>query len=124
MRGRRFIILLGSARSNGPGISLSSATVSAGAAIGTTVGTLSVNGGVGTYTFTLTSNPGGLFAISGSDLNVAAALTAGSDAITIQADNGAGSVITQPFLVTVVPVSGPTLDFSNPANVQLFPGAT
>jgi len=62
---------------------------------------LSVNGGVGSYTFSLTSNPGGLFAISGNNLNVAAALSAGSDAITIQANNGAGSIITQPFLITV-----------------------
>lgn len=103
MRGHRFINLLGKTRSNGPSIALSSATVPSTASIGTTVGALSVVGGVGSYTFTLTSNPGGLFAISGSNLNVAAALSAGSDAITIKADNGAGSVVIQPFLITVTP---------------------
>ena len=107
MRGGRFINLFGgsSAPSITRGIQLSNATVSAGAAVGTTVGVLSVVGGTGTYTFTLTSNPGDLFAISGDDLNVAAALAAGSDAITVHADNGAGSTFTQPFLITVTPVN-------------------
>lgn len=82
-------------------IALSSSTVADTAAIGTVIGNMSVVGGTGVYTFTLTSNPGGLFSIVGSSLQVAAALTAGSDAISIQANNGAGSVITQPFLITV-----------------------
>lgn len=86
--------------SGGPVLNLSGSSVADTASVGTTVGTLSVSGGSGTYTFTLTSNPGSLFSISGSALQVAASLSAGSDAITIKADNGAGSVITQPFLIT------------------------
>lgn len=87
--------------SSGPSIQLSSATVADTASIGTVVGLLSVVGGTGTYTFTLTSNPGGLFSITTNQLKVAAALTAGSDPITVHADNGAGSVLNRAFLITV-----------------------
>jgi hypothetical protein len=72
------------------------------ASIGTVVGTLSVVGGLAPYTFSLTSNPGGLYSIAGNQLKVAAALTAGINAITIQAYNGVG----QPhMLATIVTVS-------------------
>ncbi len=84
---------------------LSAATIPSTATVGTNVGTLSVTGGSGSYTYTFTSNPGGLFAIATAALNVGAALTQGSDAITIQANNGAGSIITQPFLITVTGTS-------------------
>ncbi|WP_154072527.1 hypothetical protein [Bradyrhizobium erythrophlei] len=113
----------GSIGGGGPRISLSSSTVSSAATIGTTVGTLSVLHGTGTYTFTLASNPGGLFAISGSNLNVAAALSAGSDAISINANNGAGSSITQPFLITVTPTGGPValaMDMSDFRNTYIL----
>lgn len=123
MRGHRFLNLLGKTRGSGPSIALSSATVPSTASIGTTVGALSVVGGVGTYTFTLTSNPGGLFAISGSNLNVAAALSVGSDAITIKADNGAGGVIVQPFLITVTPPVGTValaMDMSDFRNIYIL----
>jgi hypothetical protein len=83
-------------------IQLSSATVLSTATVGTTIGVLSVLNGSGSYTYTLTSNPGGLFSISGSNLNVAAALSVGSDPITIHADNGAGSVLNMAFLITVI----------------------
>jgi hypothetical protein len=89
----------------GPLIVLSSATVADTASVGATVGTLSVSGGSGTYTFTLTSNPSSLFAISGTSLNVAAALSAGSDAITVHADNGAGSVLNRALIITVTHTS-------------------
>jgi hypothetical protein len=92
----------------GPAIVLSSATVPAAATVGTVIGTLSVIGGTGTYTYTFTSNPGSLFSITGNSLKVAAALTAGSDAITIHADNGAGSVLNQPLLITVTGAYVPT----------------
>lgn len=82
-------------------IQLSASTVSNTATAGTVIGTLSVLNGSGSYTFSLSSNPGSLFSISGSSLQVAAALTVGSDAITIKADNGAGSVLSAPFLITV-----------------------
>jgi len=92
--------------SSGPTIHLSASTIADTAAVGDTVGVLSVLGGTGSYTFTLTSNPGLLFSIAGSALKVAAALTAGSDAITVQADNGAGSVVTRAFLITVTHSAG------------------
>ena len=82
-------------------IQLSASTVVSNAAIGTTIGTLSVFNGSGTYTYTLTSNPGSLFSISGSSLQVAASLSPGSDPITVHADNGAGSVLNATFLITV-----------------------
>jgi hypothetical protein len=97
----------------GATIQLSSATVADTATIGTVIGALSVVGGTGSYIFTLTSNPGGLFSISGSNLQVAAALTAGSDAITVHADNGAGSVLNRALLITVTHVGAyvPTFEF-------------
>jgi hypothetical protein len=82
-------------------IKLSAATVLDNATIGAVIGALSVQNGSGTYTYTLTSNPGGLFAIATANLTVGAALSVGSDAITIHADNGAGSVLNAPFLITV-----------------------
>lgn len=92
----------------GPVLSLSAATALDSATIGTVIGTLTVTGGTGAYTFTLTSNPGGLFSITTNQLKVAAALTAGSDPITIKADNGAGSVVTRAFLITVTPAGSGT----------------
>lgn len=84
-----------------PSILLSNASVASTASIGDTIGTLSVVGGTGTYTFTLTSNPGTLFAIDTPRLKVGAVLSAGSKTITVHADNGAGSVISQSFSITV-----------------------
>lgn len=103
---------------SGPTIVLSNNTISSTASIGTTVGTLSVVGGTGSYTFTLTSNPGSLYVISGSNLNVAAALTTGSDPITIKADNGAGGVITQPFTIVVASACSNSMNFSQACNSQ------
>ena len=84
-------------------IVLSNNVINASAVPGSLVGVLSVIGGSGTYTYTLTSNPGGYFAISGSNLNPALTVTAGTYPITIQANNGAGSIITMPFIVYVTP---------------------
>lgn len=95
---------------SGPHIVLSSSTVAAAATVGTVIGTLSVQGGTGTYTFTLTSNPGTLFSIATASLQVAAALTAGSDPITVHADNGAGSVVNTSFLITVTGAFVPTFE--------------
>lgn len=85
-------------------IQLSNVTIPGTATIGTTIGALSVLNGSGSYTYTLTSNPGGLFAISGANLNVAASLSPGSFPITVHADNGAGSVLDMTFLITVTGV--------------------
>lgn len=93
-------------------IQLSAAVIASNATVGTTIGALSVLNGSGTYTYTLTSNPGGLFSISVANLQVGAALSAGSDAITVHADNGAGSVLNGVFLITVLNSAyAPTFEF-------------
>ena len=74
--------------------------------VGKLVGTLSVQNGWGTYTFTLTSNPGGKYQIVGNQLQVAAPLTAGTDTITIHADNGAGDILNLTTTVTVRGLAG------------------
>ena len=65
------------------------------------MGVLSTYNTTGTYTWSLTSNPGGLFSISGSNLNVAAALTVGSKPITVQASGGVPTPLTQTFNIIV-----------------------
>lgn len=80
---------------------LSASTVVDTAVVDSTVGALSVAGGSGSYTYTLTSDPSGLFSISVADLKTAAALTAGSYSITVQADNGVDTPISRVFLITV-----------------------
>lgn len=88
-------------------INLSNASFPENSALNTVIGTLSVSGGSGSYTFTLTSNPGTLFNISGSSLRVTSTtIAAGSYPVTIQADNGAGSVVSKSFLLTATAVSG------------------
>ncbi|MGJ4888942.1 hypothetical protein ACQR1Y_12150 [Bradyrhizobium sp. HKCCYLRH3099] len=83
-----------------PLLNLSAASFAANASIGTAVGALSVSRGIGSYTYSLTSNPGSLFAISGSTLQVNnASIAAGSYPVTIQANNGAGSIVTRSFLL-------------------------
>jgi hypothetical protein len=98
-------------------LNLSAATIASTAATSTLIGNFSVANGTGTYTFSLTSNPGGLFAVSSTGVlsNAISPLTPGSDPITAKADNGAGSVISSPFLITVIASAGftPKLDFSN-----------
>lgn len=102
----------------GPGITLnlSAATVTSGSATATIIGNFSVVNGTGSYTYTLPSNPGTLFGINGTSLTLLVSnLSAGSDPITAQADNGAGSVVTRGFIITVFPnpASAPSLNFSN-----------
>lgn len=92
----------------GPTIQLSSATISDTASIGDLVGTLSVSGGSGSYTYTLTDDAGGLFAIDAAAVEAAAALTAGSYSITVQADNGVDTPISRAFLITVTESAGVT----------------
>jgi hypothetical protein len=79
---------------------LSSTVIADTASIGTVVGNLSVTRGKDNFIFTVTSDPGPLFIIAGSSLEVAAALTAGFYAIAIQANNGV-NIISQSFLITV-----------------------
>ena len=103
-------------------IQLSSATIAENASVGAVVGTLSVTNGSGTYTYTLTSNPGTLYAIDGGNLEVADTLSVGSDAITIEADNGVDTPISRAFLITVTAAAGgaPSMQFDDTANSQLL----
>lgn len=88
-------------------LNLSNSSFPENSALNTVIGTLSVSGGTGSYTFTLTSNPGTLFNISGSSLRVTSTtIAAGSYPVTIQADNGAGSVISKAFLLTATAAAG------------------
>ena len=103
-KGKRWIYL-GSIGASAT-LNLSISTISEDAIVGDLVGTLSVSGGTGIYTYSLTSNPGSLFAIDGDLLEVDDTLTAGSVSITVEADNGAGSVVSSAFLITVTPVGG------------------
>ena len=88
-----------------PTVILSNALVAKSASVGFTIGTLSISGGSGSYSYALTSNPGSLFAISGSNLNVAAALTGGTVTISVQATGGSPSPVTQNFTITVAALS-------------------
>jgi hypothetical protein len=92
---------------HGTSIGLSASSFPENSALNTVIGALSVSGGTGTYTYTFTSNPGTLFNISGSNLRVTSTtIAAGSYPVTIQADNGAGSVVTRAFLLTATAVGG------------------
>jgi hypothetical protein len=92
---------LGAGGKTGPVLLLSASTWPENSAINTVIGTLSVSGGTGTYTYSFTSNPGTLFNISSSSLrDNTGTNAAGSYPVTIQANNGAGSVVTKAFLLT------------------------
>lgn len=83
-------------------ILLSNATVADSAGVGTAVGNFSVSGGsTRAYTFTLINDPSAFFSIGGSTLAVAAALTAGTDTITVRASDTGVSVITGSFAITI-----------------------
>jgi hypothetical protein len=120
--GTRFIFFFNGG-ATGPFLNLSASTFPENSALNTVIGALSVTGGTGVYTYSFTSNPGTLFNISGSDLRVTSTtIAAGSYPVTIRADNGAGSVIDQPFFLTATAVGGsPSLDFSDPDNSQYIP---
>jgi hypothetical protein len=109
----------------GPSITLSSSTIAEDASVGDLVGTLAVSNGSGSYTFTLTDDAGGLFALDVGDdtlLEVAGALSVGSESITVEADNGVDDPISRAFLITVTavipPDYTPSLDFSDARNSQ------
>jgi hypothetical protein len=79
-------------------------TVPANAPVGTVVATLSVVGGSGSYTFSLASDPLGYFTIVGNQLQVNAAMVAGTDNIVVQATGSSGDVIQLPLSVIITPV--------------------
>jgi hypothetical protein len=100
----------------------SGTTFAPNSATGTVIGTLSVlNGIAGTYTFTFTSNPGVLFQIVGTSLQVASAtIAAGSYPVIIHAVNGA-SIIDTPFTLVAQVACSVTgqMDFSVCSNVGI-----
>jgi hypothetical protein len=106
-----------------PRILLSNSTFPANSAAGTAIGTLSVlNGIAGTYTFTFTSNPGVLFQIVGSSLQVlSATIGAGSYPVIIHAVNGA-SVIDTPFTLVATGACTGTIDLSKGCTLSMFGG--
>lgn len=86
------------------GIRLSSASFQAASAQATAIGTLSVVGGTGTYTFSI--NPADthvqVAGTNGVNLQVGpTSSSAGPLAVTIHADNGAGSTFDLPVTITV-----------------------
>jgi hypothetical protein len=87
-------------------------------AIGDIVGSLSSTG-ISGATFSLNSNPGGFFAVSGSNCTEAIDTPVGSYSIVLQAV-GSGLIVTQPFLLTFSgsPSDGP-MDFSVPGNIGI-----
>lgn len=87
-----------------PELRISDTSIDEGATTGRVVGTLMVLNGSGSYTYTITSDTDSKFAISGSDLVTAAALdyeTKTSHNVTIQADNGVDTPISQAFVIEV-----------------------
>lgn len=111
-RGKGVVLGGGTGGASGPRIAISSTSVSESAPNPTTIGTLSVVNGSGVYTFTKTADPDAKFAVSGSNLNTAAALnyeTATFHSVTIQADNGVDAPLTRAYSINVVNVLEVTL---------------
>jgi hypothetical protein len=102
-----------------PVIVLSLATVAETAAIGTTVGVLSlINSYTGTPAYTLVDNAGGRFAISGSNLNVAAALdyeTATSHNITVSVSGVTPPALNKVFTIAVTDMPEPVIALTGTA---------
>lgn len=95
-----------SARTGGVVILLNNNTTNDVAANGTTIGTFAVLGSPDVFTFSFITNPGSLFSLLGPVLQVnGSPLTPGMDIIAIKADNGAGTVILQSFIIVVSHVS-------------------
>jgi len=90
-----------------PTLQLTASSILESATSGSTVGVLSVANGSGSYTFTKTADPDAKFAISGSNLNTAAALdyeAAQSHSVTISADNGVDAPVVRAFTINVTNV--------------------
>ena len=102
-------LLGGAAGVSAPAFILSNAAVFDNATVGSLVGVLSTINTTGTYTYSFLSNPGNLFAIAGSNLNVAAALSAGNKPVSIRASGGVPTPLDQAFNITVsVTVTAPS----------------
>lgn len=106
-------------------IALSNTLVNVLSSVGTVVGTLSVSGGsTRTYTFTLVTDPSAFFSVGGSTLSVNAALSVGTDTITVRASDTGTSVINGAFAITIFSTAaGATgsLSFNNVNNSMYIP---
>jgi len=105
-RGRRYMIRNGKRTrvrfgTPDPHIMLDNLEIADDAAVGDPVGTLSVAHSEAEYTFSLTDDAGGLFAIDGAAIEVAAALTAGVHQVTIEADDGVNDPLTKSYGIIV-----------------------
>ena len=124
-RARRAFFLRGG--DDSVGIHMSGGSIAENASVGDPVGTFSILNASGNWldpiTYTLTDDAGGKYAIDGDDLEVADALSDGTDSITVEADNGTDTPITRTFSITVtavvVPGDGPIMDFSVAGNPYL-----
>ena len=90
-----------------PFLVLSNNTLAEDSAPETVVGELSVSYGVGTYAFSITSDPDNIFSLDTPFEETTGFLdyeVQPSHLVTIQADNGAGGVLTQTFTIAVTDV--------------------
>lgn len=88
-------------RKQQPQITISDSFVAASAGIGDLVARLTTNHGSGTYTYALLDNAGGRFAIDGSNIKVASALSASVQTIEVRANNGVDEPLVRTFTITV-----------------------
>jgi hypothetical protein len=97
---QRFTVA-GQAFTAGPLIQLSSSSVSETATAGTAVGALTVTGGTGTWTFTEIAPLASSLAVApGGAVTTVGTLTAGTQALAVQATNGTDT-ITRAFTMTI-----------------------
>lgn len=84
-------------------VTLDDALINADAATGTAVGALTVTDqdAGDTHTLELIDDAGGLFALNGTSLEVAGALTAGDHTVTVRATDSAGNVFEKELTITV-----------------------
>lgn len=93
------------------------------ASVGDDVGTASAPGTTGTAVWALDDDAGGKYTINSSTglVEVAGALTDGTDTIIISVGGLTPAPVPRSFDITVTAVSGPSLDFSDPDNSQYIP---
>lgn len=107
----RVVVFSGESAPDEPQIVLSASSIAEDAAVGSLVGILSVAHSEDVFTFSITSDPDTKFVLDLGDntrLETEAALdyeTATSHNVTISADNGVDTPITQVFTITVTDVA-------------------
>lgn len=122
--GRGFGSLGAGGGTSGVTIQLSASTVDEDAIVGDDVGTASAPGTTGTATWALDDDDGGKYAINASTglVEVAGALVAGTDSITISVSGLTPAPAPRAFSITVTAAAySPSLDFSDDRNSQYIP---